>query len=245
MARLAASAAILLGLLAPAAAGDAATFAPIGFSGDGRYFAFEEFGIQDGSGFSFANIYLVDVAQDRWVGGSPWRVMRQTDGGPVALARDAAHQKAEAALAEFDVTAPATFTALNGDGEILPDNGATLTFGRPGFAMGGPTNLVTLSLTTTTPPPGNPDCLNYMDEPPVGFELRAMREDGSNSLLYADDTVPRSRGCAVGYKLYAVVGPTEWYWFDKTPIAIISVYSHGFEGPDRRFIAVPLPDLVE
>ena len=50
---------------APALAGDAAQFDPIGFSEDGRYFAYEEYGIQDGSGFPYATIYLVDLIAQR------------------------------------------------------------------------------------------------------------------------------------------------------------------------------------
>ena len=57
--------------LTTALAADAADRAIIGFSGDGRFFAFEEFGIQDGSGFPYANIYVIDLEKDRWVEGSP------------------------------------------------------------------------------------------------------------------------------------------------------------------------------
>ena len=64
-------------LLSPVArAGDAAEFRAHGFSSDaqGRYFAFEEFGVQDGSGFPYSNIYNVDLEKDAWVDESPVRV---------------------------------------------------------------------------------------------------------------------------------------------------------------------------
>ena len=41
----------------PALAGDAALADFIGFSEDGQTFAFEEYGIQDGSGFAYSTIY--------------------------------------------------------------------------------------------------------------------------------------------------------------------------------------------
>nr|WP_272210755.1 DUF2259 domain-containing protein [Marinicella sp. W31]MDC2876669.1 DUF2259 domain-containing protein [Marinicella sp. W31] len=48
-----------LGLSASiATAGDFATFTPLGFSDDGSVFAFEEFGVEDGSGFPYSNIFL-------------------------------------------------------------------------------------------------------------------------------------------------------------------------------------------
>jgi predicted secreted protein len=56
-----------------ARAGDAATRDIIGFSPDGRYFAFEQHGIQDGSGFPYAEIFVIDAAEDRWVPGTPIR----------------------------------------------------------------------------------------------------------------------------------------------------------------------------
>ena len=46
----------------PALAGDRAVIDFIGYSADSRYFAFEEFGIQDGSGFPYSSIYIIDLA---------------------------------------------------------------------------------------------------------------------------------------------------------------------------------------
>ena len=50
-------------------AGDRALIDLIGYSEDGRIFAFEEFGIQDGSGFPYSNIYVVDLPADKWAYG--------------------------------------------------------------------------------------------------------------------------------------------------------------------------------
>jgi predicted secreted protein len=47
-------------LAVPAAhAGDYAYRDILGFSSDGKSFAFEEYGVQDGSGFPYANIFVV------------------------------------------------------------------------------------------------------------------------------------------------------------------------------------------
>ena len=46
--------------IGPVNAGDSAERRAMGFSVDGRYFAFEQFGIQDGSGFPYADIFIVD-----------------------------------------------------------------------------------------------------------------------------------------------------------------------------------------
>src|SRR4051812_44181294 len=94
-ARLAAS--LLLLTAAPALAGDAAQFDPIGFSEDGRYFGYEEYGIQDGSGFPYDNIYVVDLIADKWVG-APVRVRLDDDSAGVPQARQQAMTEAKAML---------------------------------------------------------------------------------------------------------------------------------------------------
>ena len=52
-----------------ALAGDTATFTTLGFSADHRYFAFSQYGEQDGSGFPYAEIYIVDVLKNSFVSG--------------------------------------------------------------------------------------------------------------------------------------------------------------------------------
>ena len=42
------------------------------------------------------------------------------------------------------------------------------------------------------------------------------------------------------YRIYAVVMPADFGGLQNAGVAIISTYPFGFEGPDRRFIAVPL-----
>jgi len=59
---------------APAVAGDIAALQSIGFSVDGSVYAFEEYGIQDGSGFPYSNIYVIDTVKDVYLPGTPIRV---------------------------------------------------------------------------------------------------------------------------------------------------------------------------
>ena len=58
--------------------GDDATFTSLGLSPQGRYFAFAQYGEQDGSGFPYAEIYIVDVKKNSFVaGGVVQRLWRQ------------------------------------------------------------------------------------------------------------------------------------------------------------------------
>lgn len=65
-----------------ASAGDYAAFQPIGFSSDGYVFAFEEYGVQDGSGFPYSTIYVIDTRNDTFLPGAPVRAVGREDGAP-------------------------------------------------------------------------------------------------------------------------------------------------------------------
>ena len=56
-----------------AVSGDFATRHIHGFSADGKLFAFEEYGVQDGSGFPYSTIYIIDTDTDNWTAGSPFK----------------------------------------------------------------------------------------------------------------------------------------------------------------------------
>jgi predicted secreted protein len=230
-----ASLALALTLAAsPATAGDRALIEYLGFSADGRYFAFEEFGVQDGSGFPYANVYIIDLPADSWVSGSPYRARIEDESGDVGDARDQALDLAEPKLDALDISVPAHAIAVNGDGEDIGD-GHSLVFGPPGFGLEPIQSQQELSLEVI-PLATNMDC-SIIDGEVFGFTLSLDGEE-----IHADDgPLPASRGCAMGYRIFAVVQPAEWF-FGATPrsVAIISSYPFGFEGPDRRFLAVPL-----
>lgn len=224
---------------APAFAGDAANFTPLGFSADGRYFGYEEFGVQDGSGFAYSNIFILDVAEDKWVGGSPFRVRLEEESPTLAGVRTLAMGQAAKALADLDVTEPAIIAAMHADGQPVADR-KTIMFGAPGFGLNEPDDSAKLSLSTF-PSTSTVRCVeDFGFEKPVGFALELEPSDRAPVLIYRDESVPASRNCTVDYQLSAVVGPVNWAWNNRTPVAIISVFSQGFEGPDRRFIAVPI-----
>ena len=232
-----ASAVLSLALLAtPALAGDRALIDFIGFSDDSRYFAFEEFGIQDGSGFAYSSVYVVDLTSDSWVVGTPIRV--QADSEATSLGQVRAQVQAEAAddIATLGIAVPVEIAALIGDG--TPDTDAqALRFGAPAYDPGAVTGDYELQLSSFDTAAAAP-CREWFLVSPKGYELSII--DGDNErLLHRDSTLPRSRGCPVTYRLYGVVMPFNAGSISQA-VGIVSVYPGGFEGPDRRFIAVPL-----
>jgi predicted secreted protein len=236
MVRLGASLLGVLALAGAALAGDRALVDIIGYSQDARYFAFEEFGIQDGSGFAYSSIYIVDLKTDSWVVGTP--VREQADDEAVSLSQIRAEVQLQAAeeIRGFGIEWPAEYAALLGDGAPGSD-GRTLSFGSPGYNPGDVSGNYELRLSTFPTTAAAP-CADWFSVEPMGYQL-IIADNGAERLIHRDGALPRSRGCPVTYRLYGVVLPFNAGSI-RDAVALISVYPSGFEGPDRRFIAVPL-----
>jgi len=228
---------VLCNLAAPACAADRASASVVGYSADGRYFAFEEFGIQDGSGFAYSTYYMIDLSQDRWVVGTPIRVQADNEGQTLEAIRKTARADAETFLADFAISQPAELLVAIGDG--APDqDGKSLVFGVPAPSEpGAVSGHYELSLQTFDTESGSP-CMDWFSESAVGYRL-TISETGPAREIHQDNVLPRSRGCPADYRLFAVYAPFQAFNIAHT-IALVSVYVHGFEGLDRRFIAQPL-----
>jgi predicted secreted protein len=236
MGRLAASVGTLLALSLPAMAGDRAGIDIIGYSEDARYFAFEEFGIQDGSGFAYSAIYMVDLVEDAWVVGTPVRLQADDEGATLAQIRAEVQLQAADDLDALGMTLPAHLVALVGDG--MPDlDGQALRFGFPAYGVREVNDDFTLELNSYFAPSAAP-CEDWFGSEPLGFALTLVQGD-SSAVLHEDESLPRSRGCPLAYRLYGVVLPFQAQDL-SAGVALVSVYPGGFEGPDRRFIAVPI-----
>ena len=232
------AASLLLFSTAPAQAGDAANFDPIGFSEDGRYFAYEEYGIQDGSGFPYDNIYLVDLIEDKWVG-TPVRVRLDDETASLPAARQQAMGQAKAKLDKAALTTPAEILLLNANGEVGAD-GTEVAFGMFGNGLDDVRNTFKLSVTTFDSTSTEP-CASYgMEDPVQGLALTLADEAGNSAEIYRDASVPASRGCVSDYRIHAILSPFPAGLSASPMVAVVSVYSLGFEGPDRRFVTIPV-----
>jgi predicted secreted protein len=81
-------------------------------------------------------------------------------------------------------------------------------------------------------------CLNMTGEY-TGFTLKLTEYQGNvlDKVLHEDTTVPASRSCPNGYSIGAVISSEVR---EVTMMAMVLVDSFGFEGNDRRWIAVPI-----
>ncbi|MBL0933676.1 MAG: DUF2259 domain-containing protein [Rhizobiaceae bacterium] len=228
-----------LGMLiaGPAVAGDTAELGILGFSADGSVFAFEEYGIQDGSGFAYANRYYVETATDSFVSGTPIRVLSEGQDASVEDARAEARQLASQIIDEAELAANRGFTAgANAVTEISADALAMEVNPRPVF----PPIEAPLAIRLEEIAFAMPENCAFAAERHVGFRLlKVSHEAGvATELLHEDESVPASRSCPLGYRIGAV---QTFFPEGGEPVfvVLIAVRRVGFEGPDHRWIAVP------
>ena len=220
----------------PARAGDAAELNILGFSEDGRIFAFEEYGIQDGSGFPYANRFYVDTATDSFLRGTPIRVRIDDEAAGLSEARRQAHERGQSVLAEAELASNRGFTAgFNAITELSADPHRLSVNPRPVF----PPIDTSLELRLEEIALEQPENCEHFGTV-VGYRLTRLgaAQGETAKLLHEDASIPASRNCPLGYRLGAV---QTFFPQDGEPVfvVLISVRSVGFEGPNHRWIAVP------
>lgn len=223
---------LLVAALVPASAGTLAELAILGFSKDGKVFAFEEYGIQDGSGFPFANRFYLDVDNDRFLTGTPVRVRIDDEAASLNEARRQAREKGETIIPEAELAANrGNLAGFNAITELSADPLHLRVNPRPVMPAIDPPLVFRLSVTSM---PGSATCQAM--GPSAGFRLVRI-DDGKETVLHADERIPQSRGCPQDYRLGAV---QTFYPEAGAPAfaVLIAVQGVGFEGPDFRWIAV-------
>jgi predicted secreted protein len=242
LARLAGSLLAVLALALPAAAADRALINMLGYSADGNVFAFEQFGIQDGSGFPYSEVFVVDLAKDEWIGGTPFEVTIENEEASLAEARERAMDRAKATLDRYEIEVPVEIVALIGEGEYSTDTGTRMHWSTPACCGAGATQADAQSLVLELR--GTTSTEDYCkDMNPVGYNLYHQDKFGVRELHMDGDVLPKSRGCTLDYRIHSVVEPYGEYYginFTARRVAIIAAYPFGFEGVDRRFLVVPI-----
>lgn len=230
----------LAALPVPAAAGEFAQVDLLGFSRSGSHFAFEEYGVQDGSGFPYSNIYVIDVGDDSWVPGTPLRRLDEVDDSqPLDFAEELARTRAanrEAARAVLDQT------GIAGAGETVAHNPATERSSDPHLMLASvipdvPALGETVTLALEERPVPDPDNC------PSGFgDIRGMKLtlsfEGKTRILADDTQIPKSRGCPLRYRIERFVIHTPTFPGPTYFAVLVLMERIGFEGPDGRFLAI-------
>jgi len=219
-------------------AGDYAELNFIGVSENGKYMAYEEYGMQDGSGYTYSNIYFVDIAKNEYAA-PPVKAVIEEDEAEVEQARVKAGRDAAFQLGKLGIVRGNTgklvvarlLTDADQDYDPLAEGAKsdqTINFHefvgsmfREGYYQ--------LKLRHV-PVEGKEDHL----ELPV-YKIELTFKDGEKSparVLQKDDKLPKSRGLPIGYAVEYV------YLYKDKIIVFLNVYTSGFEGPDMRYMAV-------
>jgi predicted secreted protein len=220
----------------PARAGDPAALEILGFSANGGVFAFEEYGVSDGSGFPYANRFYLDTAKDAFLPGTPVRVMLENDAATVDQARAEARKRGQAVIADSVLSANKGFTAgANAITEISADPHHMAVVPTPYFSPFDKPLDLRLEVFEL---PGSDFCKTQGET--FGFRLiyAVLESELPAIVMHEDKRIPESRGCANDYRIGAV--QTFFPEGGEGVFAVIlSVAAYGFEGPDRRWIAIP------
>lgn len=218
----------------PALAGDMAQIDILGFTADGGIFAFEEYGVQDGSGFPYAHRFYIDTSTDRFVSGSPVRVRLEDENASLQAARAEARRKGERIVRDRELD-PGFAAGVNAIGEMNADAVRMVVNPRPVFPMIDEPLEFRLD---PIPMPQIVRCAGFGEV--YGFRaLRIRARDGApTETLHEDrDKIPLSRGCPTGYGVVAV--QTAYPDAGEPVFAlVVSVARTGFEGPDHRYLAI-------
>lgn len=231
--------AALLAILATSArAGDVAELNVLGFSPDGKIFAFEEYGVFDGSGFPYANRFYIDTANDHFLPGTPIRARLEEETATVEQARHMARRDGEKVIGDAVLSQNRGFAAgVNTVTEYSADPFRMAVNPRPIIhPVDDPLEIRLEEVPLSAPE----NCLAFGEH--VGFRLiRIGAGDGAvTRVLHEDRSTPASRGCPNGYR---IGGIQTFHPAAGEPVyaVLIAVSTYGFEGPDYRWMAVVQP----
>jgi predicted secreted protein len=199
-----------------ALAGDEATLDFIGFSRDGRHLAFEQYGTQDGSGFPYSEMYVVDVASNTLA--SSTRVLLKTENASLGQARSQTMAQSRAALTRYGI--------VRGNqgrfAEVAAKREQWQSFDFTALGRRYSLNL-NETLASATPSCG--------DNVPKYLSL-TLRFGAFERLIQHDTRLPASRACAYDYEVHSV------FVFGRSLAVFVKLLLTGFEGPDVRWMVV-------
>jgi len=212
----------------------AAQFSLIGYSADGRYLAYEEFGIAPDTGHAFAEMHVLDVHERRWVLGSPLREeSHETTSENLGALRYSVFERAMGLLRDLEIVRPAYVAALNGDG-VPGGRNRHIAFSVPAISP----EVIDLSLTLHEVQAASTCDTMIGKDLAKGFAVH-MKGFGRETELYRDGPLSRARGCPTDYRLMAIVLP-----FDARDlahaVALVAADLAGSSGSRRSFVPVPL-----
>jgi predicted secreted protein len=240
----------------PALAIESLAVKVLGFSPDGRYFAFVQYGGHGDHSSYIAETFVIDTNRDRFVEGVPMRLivdMRENNPNEDEELKEilvTAAERAAPLMSRYGITKPGallvrveeakTQEVFSGsDRPVAGTNAVTakhVLLGDLGLKL-DLKKLVWPKTSRLGSHKGAASCAKEVDwQKGAGFRLTLAR-GGQTTVLNDDKTIPASRDCALDY------GIAEVHAFDRpdgkvTLAVLIGMDQRGFEGNDRVFLAV-------
>ncbi len=222
-------------------AGDASTYQTLGFSPDGKYFAFAQTGTFDGSGFPYAEAGVIEVATNKFV--AKKFVVIESEGDEITGTPELALQKALGQLkpARYKITPgknlgqdllvrlPTEYSQYGApvfSFDFWAEGGATMTV---------PKYEVVLKTKAAEDMTEGKWCTEFLGGSPQMLQLSIMGKEGTSGktqILQDDSALPKSRGCVIGYDVRRVTT------YKGAIVVVVGYSSVGFEGPDLRSLVV-------
>jgi predicted secreted protein len=215
--------------------GDAATLEFFGFSKDGKYLAFEQYGNQDGSGFPYSEVFFLNVVNNSFVG-KPIKHIEMDSEVTLEQTRKKTHNLARSKLQSLGITKDKKVThAISHPPTDLGANpkNARFTIWNPLTTPGGWTGAgyeITLKEIETSQ-----DCSGYRKGKILELSLTNHSTNRTKVLQKdnKDTKLPESFDCAYAYRIQDV------FIYDGKYIAVfLNVLTSGFEGSNVRFRVV-------
>ena len=202
-----------------ARAGDAANLELIGFSKDGRYLAFEQFGTTDGAGFPYSKFSVVEVSKNTLL--EQTEKMIERDGATVSQARTALRASSTVVQKRYGIV-----TGLQGRFIGIAPTAPNLGGQRSQFVANGKTYDLTLNSTSA-----DVDSKTCPDKTESRLEL-TLTVAGKSRTLQKDSSLPKSRACALSYQMRSA------HLLGGNLAVFVEVQTPGFEGADVRWMVV-------
>lgn len=222
---------------------------PIGYSTEGRFFAYEEYRVNEASGKAYAKIYVIDLLELSRVVRTP--IIYRADIGEESISdiRKQARKAANPLLQSLTIERPAIIAAMIGDGQPGMESDR-LKFAVPGTRSLAGAQMDTLSSYEISLDifkiEASAQCDQFMDSTPftspVGFSLslRSLSPEVSSSReIYRDEVLQISRGCPFAYEIAAIIFPYDAKDLSNG-VAVISANVASQEGILRHYLAISL-----
>lgn len=229
-------AALLTGMSATAFAGDIANIQPVGFSADGKVFAFQEFGMKDGK-VPYSVTYFIDTDTGENLQDTPFHLELTDKDADLSKARRQNLTAARKQMDQYDLlTNPGLIAAFNPPTEL---GSPMKTIRYTTIASDGPPRGA-YSLLLGDAEVAKPESCKDVNRV-IGFTLQLIEKDGApnRQLVHEDKSLPADRGCTVEYRMGgALVYQPESG--KPVHIALVLALSASPDGRNGRWIAVPV-----